>query len=371
VTALATIVALPFTGLQSALARDVARLDSTGDRGGVRGLLGVVLRRGLVAQAVLVIVLLAAAPVTADVLHLASTGIAVVAVGLIAVTVMLPVLQGFLQGLGRFTNLAVQTVVLGLAKPFLAIPFIIVSGTAGALLAGAVAGMLTAALALLALRPVLRWPRAKAPPHPLAGSAPVVLGLVAFSAMTNLDILVAKAALPSHAAGTYAVASLVGKVTVYVPIAISLVLLPRAVSLRERGEDSFRPVFLSVATVVGFGVIYSLLLLVVPRSLVELAFGSSFGDARQLLAPCALAMTLCGVVNIKLVIAFAARAHRFVAITLLGVAVQVLLMWRFHASAYQILLATGAGATLAITLDELSSPFALWRLARSRRRRPN
>jgi O-antigen/teichoic acid export membrane protein len=366
VTALATIVALPFTGLQSALARDVARLDSVGDQGGVRGLLSVVLRRGLIAQLVLVILLLAAAPLTADLLHLASTWIAVVAVGLIAVTVMLPVLQGFLQGLGRFTNIAAQTAVLGLSKPLLAIPLIVVSSTSGALLAGAVSGVLTAGVALFGLRLVKQWPRTAPPDHPLAGAVPVILGLVSFSVMTNLDILVAKAALPSHAAGTYAVASLVGKVTVYVPIAISLVLLPRAVSLRERGEDSFRPVSLSVATVVGFGALYSLILLAVPQSLVELAFGPTFGDARDLLAPCALAMTLCGIVNIKLVIAFAAREHGFVGVALLGVLVQVLLMAILHDSAYEILFSTGAGAALAIALHELLSPYALWRMARPR-----
>ena len=220
-------------------------------------------------------------------------------------------------------------------------------------------------LALIALRPMLGRPRTQAPANPLAGSAPVVIGLVAFSAMMNLDILVAKAALPSHEAGIYAAASLVGKVAIYVPTAISIVLLPRAVSLRERGEDAFRPVFLSVATVVGFGAAFSLILLVVPRSLVELMFGPTFGDARDILAPCAAAMTLCGVVNIKLVLAFAAREHGFVGLTLIGVALQVVLLLLFHSSAYEILAASAAGAALAIALHELRSPYALRPLARA------
>jgi O-antigen/teichoic acid export membrane protein len=365
VTTLATILSVPFTGIQSALARDVARLESVGDLGGVRGLFAVVMRRGLFAQVVLIGALLAAAPVTVNVLHLASTGVAVAAVALVAVTVALPVLQGFLQGLGRFSSLAMQTLVLGLSKPLLAIPFILASATVGALIAGAVSAVLVAGLALFALRPMLAWPQARSPEHPLAGSAPVVIGLVAFSAMMNLDILVAKAVLPSHAAGTYAAASLVGKVTIYVPLAISIVLLPRAVALRERGEDAFRPVFLSVATVIGFGAVYSLILLAIPRSLVELTFGPTFGNARELLAPCALAMTLCGVVNIKLALSFAAREHGFVGLTLIGVALQVAMLAVFHSSPYEILAASAAGAALAIALHELRSPYALRRLAQA------
>ena len=365
VTTLATILAVPFTGIQSALARDVARLESGGDHGGVRGLFGIVTRRGLVALAVLLVVFLALTPVTADVLHLESTGIAVAAVALITVTVVLLVLQGFLQGLGRFTSLALQALLLGASKPLLAIPLIIASATVGALIAGALSAVLAGGVALLALRPMVRWPRGRAPARPLEGSTPVVAGLVAFSAMMNLDILVAKAVLSSHDAGTYAAASFVGKVTIYVPIAISVVLLPRAVSLHERGGDAFRPVFLSVATVVGFGAIYSLILLFIPKSLVELTFGASFGDARDLLAPCALAMTLCGVVNIKLSLAFAARENGFVVLTIMGVVLQVVMLALWHSSAYEILAATAAGAGFAIVLHELRSPYALRRLARA------
>jgi hypothetical protein len=120
---------------------------------------------------------------------------------------------------------------------------------------------------------------------------------------------------------------------------------------------------MSLAAVLGFGAAYSFLLLFVPTSLVELAFGPTFGDARDLLAPCAAVMTLCGVVNIELILSFATRDYTFVRLTALGVIVQAVLLTFLHGSGFGILTATGAGAMFAIVAHEVRSPLALRRLA--------
>src|SRR3954470_10743065 len=102
VTALGAILAVPFLGVQAMLARDVARLHSQEDHGAIRALLSTSLRRALPVQIGLVVVMVIAAPLLERALNLSSTGVALMAAVLVGSSILLPILQGFLQGLHRF-----------------------------------------------------------------------------------------------------------------------------------------------------------------------------------------------------------------------------------------------------------------------------
>ena len=67
---------------------------------------------------------------------------------------------------------------------------------------------------------------------------PVTLGIVALTSLTTIDVVVAKLSFSSSAAGVYGGASLIARLILYVPAAITTVLLPKVSSRSASGRES-------------------------------------------------------------------------------------------------------------------------------------
>jgi O-antigen/teichoic acid export membrane protein len=365
-TALSTILLLPLLGVQAALAREVAAFRANGNDAAIAALVRLTIRRGALLGAGAVALLLLAAPVIAELLNIGTLASVVAAVFLAGAGAAMPVFQGFLQGVERFRQVAVALAVYGLGRPLLAVPLILAGfGVAGAITAATIAAVAAAAVAFWALHDILREHGRTAVALELGGFKAVIFGLFAFTVLTNADILAANAFLEETEAGTYASASLVGKLAALLPAGvIAPVLLPRATMRLERGESAARIVSAALLATAAFGLILTAVLYLVPESLVEWTFGEQFADARDLLAPCAAAMTLCGLINVNLT--FAVALHDLALIRLLGLAVvaQLGLFAFLNDGPYEILAATALASLLVILPHELRSPVAMWRLLR-------
>jgi O-antigen/teichoic acid export membrane protein len=288
---------------------------------------------------------------------------------LLIVGSLVAVFQGILQGLGRFSPVGVSLLIYAAFRPTLVIPLLLLGfGVAGAMGATAIAYAVAGLVVLRALGDV-RQRRAKAADAAAIERFGIVIaGLLAFTLLTNLDLLVAKAFLPKVEAGQYASAALVGKLAAFLPAsAISPVLLPRATERLRRGEDATGPLRKSLIVSVGFGLALTALLFAVPQSAVETVFGAQFGDAVDLLAPSAAAMTICGALNVHLAFAIAAGDRVFVWLLIASAALQAVLFGFLHSSGYEIIAATALAALPALVIHEVRSPVAGWRLWRPQR----
>jgi O-antigen/teichoic acid export membrane protein len=232
----------------------------------------------------------------------------------------------------------------------------------GASALAALAGLI---LVLRALRDVHGPTDVAAPRTRIENFGLVVGGLLAFTLLTNVDLLVAKAFLAAGEAGTYASAALVGKIAAFVPAAaISPVLLPNLTARLHRGEDATDPLRKSLAVAIGFGLALTGVLMLVPTSFVTWSFGSAFADAAPLLAPSAAAMTIYGALNIHLAFALAAGDRMFVKILGAGVVAQLALFAALNGSGYQIIAAMALAGLTMVVVHEIRSPVAGWRLWR-------
>ena len=298
-TAIATILLLPLLGVQAALAREVAAFAASENSAANGALLRLTTRRTLLLATVGSGVLLALSPVISRLLNIETLSSAAAMAFVVGAGVGLPIFQGFLQGLDRFGRIAVALTLYGLGRPVLAMPLLLAGlGIVGALSAGAAASLAATAIVLLGLRDLFAHPSREPVAHELKGFTPVIFGLLGFTVLMNADVIAAKIFLSDTEAGTFAAASLIGKLAALVPAgAIAPVLLPRATHRIERGKDAARLVTAALIAATAFGVALTLVLLVVPTSLVEWAFGPQFAESRDLLAPCAAVMTLCGIIT--------------------------------------------------------------------------
>jgi O-antigen/teichoic acid export membrane protein len=366
-TTVATIIHLPLLGVQAALAREIAAFHAAGNEHAMHALYRLAFRRAALMTGGIAALLVALSPLLSSFLNIGSSTSVVAAAFLAASGALLPVAQGFLQGLQRFARIGVGLATYGLGRPILAMPLLLLGlGVAGALTAATIAAVIAVAISVLGLRELWARPPRTDVKLELGDFKLVIFGLFAFTVLMNADVLAAKVFLGEDEAGQYASAALVGKLAALLPMGvIAPVLLSQATARLHRGDDARRLVSASLLVTAAFGVLLTAVLFAVPQSFVEWAFGEQFAEARDLLAPCAAAMTLYGLINVNLTFAFALRDRQL--ITLLGFAVpaQAVLFALLHDGPYQILAATALAALLVIVPHEMRSPVSSWRLLKA------
>jgi len=225
---------------------------------------------------------------------------------------------------------------------------------------------------LVGLRGHLRGPRAERPPlspRALATSLlPSVVGLLAITALTTADVIVAKAALGDHGAGIYGGASLIGRVIFYLPAAILTVLLPKVSARTTRGETSGDILAASVTVTLGASLLLTLVYAIAPGFIVRVAFGSEYEDAAGLIALFGVAMSGYAVLNVLLVYHLARNVSSMSWLLLAGAVLQLAGYALFHDSPRQLLAVSIATmVTLVVAhevLVERSLTTSIARLAR-------
>ncbi len=239
-----------------------------------RGVLGVTWRAGLA----LGVVLLLAAPLVERVLRLDSLGSAVlVACTAVPVTVM-GGQAGVLQGERRWVPLGAVYVAAGVPR--------LVIGT-GLLLWRPTEELAVGAVALGSLAPVVvgwwalrgeRSPGSEADRH--AGRALLVESLVnsqallAFFALANLDVVVARNVLSPHAAGLYAGGLILTKALLFLPQFVVVVAFPALATAHERA----RALTLSLVAIGAAGAVGALACWLLPELALVFVGGGAYAE---------------------------------------------------------------------------------------------
>lgn len=351
--AYALILFLPFNGVQVAAARDVARLGATSGPAAVAGLIRSLSRWSLAWGGVLGATLLLLSPFLTGWLHLSTVTLTWIASLWVVLGVWLVISLGVVQGMQRFNLLALTLAgPLGALRTLLLPLAVLLSGLAGALWAMVAATVL--GLLLLA------WPIKRAASEP---GTPVrfrpgasMISLLAFASLTNVDVLVAKATLHPAAAGAYSAAALMGKIALYAPSALAMVLLPKAAAALAQGRPIDRLVSgtfgLTAAAGLGVAAAYALL----PAGLLSATFGPDFAASAALLAPMSLVMTGAAIVYVHLNLTVA-REHVLFGWLVNGAAVaHLVLLALWHDSPAHLVAASAVAVGLVLLLAETFSP---------------
>jgi O-antigen/teichoic acid export membrane protein len=232
------------------------------------------------------------------------------------------VTDGALQGLQDFRGFGAVQVVQSLLRLIFAAGLIWLGCQAvGAIIALplAMAGVLT--LALWLIRPHFQ-DRAGAVARRVSWSysSHTLLGLAAFALLSNMDALFVKHFFSPSAAGNYGPVVTLAKMSLFIPLAMGIVLFPKATKRRASGRDP-RPILLLAlgATLLpGFALtgVYFLF----PESLVRTIFTAAYANPGIVLGMANLAASLYAGLNIWLNYALSLNRLTFIYI-LVGVLV--------------------------------------------------
>ena len=358
--AYALILFLPFNGVQVAAARDVARAQATAGPAAVAGFLRGLTRWSLLSGSALAVALLALSPVLTSWLGLSSLSLPLVASLWVVLGVWQVIALGAVQGMQRFGLLAVVLAgPLGALRTAFLPLTVLLAGLGGALWAMVVATLV--GLAIMA--PTLR--RSMSPRAPAARFRPgtSMLSLLAFASLTNVDVLVAKATLAAGEAGAYSAAALMGKIALYAPSALAMVLLPKAAAALAQGRPIERIATVTFAVTVAAGLAVTASFALIPAGLLSATFGPDFAASAHLLAPMAVIMTAAAVLYVHLNLMVARGKTALVWIVNLAAVGHLGLLAVWHESPRDIVAATAVAVCGVLLAIEVGSRYGAVRTA--------
>ncbi len=270
-----------------------------------------------------------------------------------------PVTDGTLQGVQHFFGLGAVQILQSALRLLFAVLLIGLGWRAtGAILALPLGSTVALGLALWLLRPYFHAPAPAGPPRPIGWrySAVTLVGLLAFALLVNADPIIVRRFFGDAAAEAYAPVVTLGKMNLFIPLGIGLVLFPKATQRHSAGRDSRPVLLLALAATLVPGLLLTALYWLYPGLIVHTVFGQAYADPGRLLAMVGLATTLYAGVNIWLNYALSLERRAYVValaiIVALGIAAMLLFHDRLEAIATTMILAGAAGniAGAALTL---------------------
>lgn len=355
VLAVATILLTPASVVMMAVSRSVAERKARGEAETVGPFTVGVLRWALLFAAAAAAMMAVASPWIAGYLVLSDPWPVLLAGLIVGVGLIVPVNLGVFQGLQSFAAFGILLGLSGVLR--LAAGIVLVSigaGLLGALGASVVSSalILAGSLALLASR--LRnsgAARTKAPPLPagrLRSVVPVAAGMLLFSILTNLDMILVKHFFGPEEAGRYAGAAILGRALLYLPTAIAMALYPMVAEAETLQGDSRvilrrglrLTAFLTAAALVPY--------VLFPDLLLRILLGPAFVSAAPLVRLFGLAMAPFTLVFVLLNFQLARRRAAFLVPFVLACLVEFgLITLFFHQRMEHVLMVVaGVGAVL-------------------------
>jgi O-antigen/teichoic acid export membrane protein len=245
-----------------------------------------------------------------------------------------PITDGVLQGMQAFGRLGLVHACQACLRLFFTAGFIWLGYQAvGAILALPLACFAALVLARMWLRPQFRDAgEVVARRVSWHYSAHTLLGLAVFGMLVNLDALFVKRFFSPAIAGNYGPVVTLSKVCLFFPLAMGIILLPKAKLRQATGRDA-RPVLLmALAGVLVPGFILATICFLYPGALVKTVFGAAYANPSIILGLACLAAGLYAGLNIWLNYALSLERPAFI-YALLGVLVlQGLCMFVFGRS---------------------------------------
>jgi O-antigen/teichoic acid export membrane protein len=356
--ALAALISFPLAGIQYAVARYVAGFAGVGDDTSNAGLFRTSVAKGVTWGTILTIVFVGCSWPLQHLLNVQSLSAVVLTTLATAPAVLTPIVLGLVQGLQRFQLFAVS-LAAGPCSRVILVSVLLAAGlgVSGAMAASLIAMVVGLIVPFVPARDWLRRGRGIGSPIAKGDAAryvvPVMIGVLSITALTTSDVIAAKVAFPKETAGLYGSASLIGRVILYLPAAIVMVLLPKVSARTAAGRQTIDVLARSLFVTAAFGIAAIAVYAVAPNLLVFIAFGSGFRQAAGYLWLFAIAMSTYAMLNVLLAYHLGRGVGRFSWILFAGAIVQPMLFVAFHDSPRQLLAVDIAVAVALLVLHEL------------------
>lgn len=235
------LISMPLATFQTVIAKYVSGYNSQGQSLKIHFLLSLLLRKSILLALLTFVLFYIASPFLIVRLKIPSVSSGYILAALLGFSWITPVYLGALQGLELFKYLTSVSVITGALKLLLAFIFIWlgfkIAGALAALLLSSVIGLIIPAFILRNFLKVKDKEGIDLKEF-FFYMFPVIGSSFFYMCLVNLDMVMVKYYFNPDEAGVYALAQMVGKIFLFLPSAISLVMLPHTSGLNARNMDT-------------------------------------------------------------------------------------------------------------------------------------
>jgi O-antigen/teichoic acid export membrane protein len=285
--ALLTVIAVPFSALSMIVTRKVSAYRAKNQPERIAGIFWWVNKRLFWAAIVVTLGALPFSPLMRDYFRLDSLVSVWIFLFVIFFSFFSAVNPAILQGQQNFRWLAAS----GMASPSFRIIFCVVLVLAGFKLNGALMGVVFALAVswLVTFLPLRRTVVSPAGSGSAGGhlsfksTIPVLIANLAFTIMTQLDMVLVNHYFDSGEVGIYAAASVLGKAVMYLPGAIAIAMFPMVAENDSREQSSAHLFFNALALTAGLSTAGAMFYFLFADWIVPLLYGQKYQSAAELL----------------------------------------------------------------------------------------
>lgn len=261
---------------------------------------------------------------------------------LFALSWLTPVFLGGLQGLEFFGWVASSSVIGGVSKLILTFIFIwlgySISGALGALL---ISAGVTIVIAYLPLKRFISLKPGPAQGHfhyreLLLYLLPLGVSYFCFMNLVTSDMILVKLFFSENEAGIYSLAQMVGKIFLFLPAAISIVLFPRSSSLNARNIDTASTLNQSMRYVAGLSVAAVLFYNIFPGFVLKILTGKAYPESVSLGRLFSVSMAFFSLLYVLISYFLSIKDLRFIKYLVAATLLQALAIILFHRSLMQV-----------------------------------
>lgn len=357
--ALSVVLAVPTGAAQTMIAQRIAVYAAEGRMDRVRYFVRHAFAHVSVIAVGVGIVYLAATPLVVKALGLRHAGVAIALTPVLVLGFIQPLGLGVLQGLERFTAYGLMLLAIALSRIVFGLPWAALEHGPGGALGGQAVGML---LVLVTVGWLLRRL------NPGRGTGAATTGLkrkpdartlsasgafIGFAVLSNVDLILAKIFLSPHDAGVYAALSTIGKVIIFLPAAIAVVMVPNAAKARIGSGSSSRVLRVSALLVGGTSVLAAVPAILAPHLIISVMFGSRYLSAVGGVLPMVIAGAGFAMTYLLVVYSVAISDRRWMLLPICAVLVQIGGISAFHRSPVQIATVQAGVALFVLVGNEI------------------
>ena len=266
---------------------------------------------------------------------------------LLIISTLLPLNLGALQGLQKFKSLGAASILSSFLRLMLGAAFVKIGfNVAGALAALIIAGLTAFLAAFIPLRKYFLFEsnnafKNKTEELDIKGiykyCLPAFIALFSFALLTNMDLQLISPYFSAEDAGYYAVARMLGKIILYLPGAVTIVMFPKVSEYYTLNKDTIQILKKSLWIVGSICLFAGIICSIFPELIIRLLAGKVYPQCIPLVVPFVLSMSFYALSSVFLYYYLSIHNMKFIYIFMVFAFLQAGLIMFFHSSLLQVL----------------------------------
>jgi len=286
--------------------------------------------------------------------------IPIIALGsIVIISIFVSISRGTLQGLQNFFHLSLNLIIDAILRLVIGTLLVYLGfKTSGAIGSSSISGFIAILISFIPLSFIFKN-RSETKDinffEVYKYSVPVLIASVCFFMLISFDIVLVKHFFNEMNAGQYSAAATMGKIVIFIPGAIGLVMFPKVAEYHKKNLNSIdilkKSLFITLILCGGVTILYFLF----PNFLIRVMFGKVYEDSAYLIKYLGIAMTFFSLNNILILYNLSIEKFKFLLPTIFFTILQIILIYLFHNSLVQVILILVINSIILFTANLIST----------------